>query len=340
MYDIAIKDDVSLMDVAPYRLSGKGNTNVIEYALNDAAITVRGGAGIGLATVKDYDIVIHMVSYLNAEMERYRRGERDTPPERKYRPDTYEILKFLRRDNGGEQYKQLELSLQRLNATTITIIAERSSRRKAKGFSLINDWDVTSKTKTGKIQQVEITIPDWIYDGIVRKEAPTVLTLHQDYFLVSGALDRSLYRLARKCAGKSHWSFSLHDVHLRSGSTQPFRKFANDLRQAFPQKRRILEYDFEIVKTGRDERLEMTYQDFDGQTDTADNPDASALFKEIAPRVKRAAALELVRTVAPDWDADVLLDQWVHYAADKGVPANPMGALRRFAEKKQREKPW
>ena len=56
VYDAPIKDDVNLMDVAPFVLSTKTRAGVIEYELKDCIITVEGGAQSGIATIFDYDI--------------------------------------------------------------------------------------------------------------------------------------------------------------------------------------------------------------------------------------------------------------------------------------------
>jgi hypothetical protein len=49
--------------------------------------------------------------------------------------------------------------------------------------------------------------------------------------------------------------------------------------------------------------------------------------------------LTIIRQEVPAWEARELLQQWINFAADKGVPQNPMGALRQFARKKQQKKP-
>lgn len=74
----------------------------------------------------DFDIFLHMVSYLADEMRRYRiaeeKGLRPTLPPRDYRPHAAHILKFCRRTSGGRQYKELEGALDRLAGTRIKIV--------------------------------------------------------------------------------------------------------------------------------------------------------------------------------------------------------------------------
>ncbi len=107
--EVATRDDMNLLDVSPYSLSKNvrtGEAAVIKYKLKDAEITIQGGALSGLATVFDYDIVLHMISHLNEEAEKWRKGEADKPP-RYYRPSTYDILRFCRRGLGTRQYEEL-----------------------------------------------------------------------------------------------------------------------------------------------------------------------------------------------------------------------------------------
>ena len=68
LHDAPLKDDVNLMDVAPFSLSKTRRDDVLRYELKDCVITVAGGAENGLANADDYDIFLNMVSYLTEEM--------------------------------------------------------------------------------------------------------------------------------------------------------------------------------------------------------------------------------------------------------------------------------
>ena len=91
VYDAPIKDDVNLMDVAPFALGKKIRTGVITYELKDSLITIEGGAEVGIATVFDYDIFLNMVSHLAEEVRRFRietsKGLRPSLPPKIYRPN-------------------------------------------------------------------------------------------------------------------------------------------------------------------------------------------------------------------------------------------------------------
>ena len=59
------------------------------------------------------------------------------------------------------------------------------------------------KQYTGHVDEVEIGVPDWVYNGFVKEEGhPHILTINPDYFLIGQSIGRVIYRLARKAAGK------------------------------------------------------------------------------------------------------------------------------------------
>ncbi|MER9414024.1 replication initiator protein A [Mesorhizobium sp. M0589] len=275
IYDAPLKDDVNLMDVAPFSLGKKSNKGIIKYELKDSLITIEGGAETGLATVFDYDIFLNMVSYLAEAVQVYRRDEakglRPTLPPKSYRPNASHILKFCRRSDGGKSYVDLEAALDRLANTTIKVVnLTGGKRRQVDSRPMIGGYSVVSRTGANKIETIEITIPDWVYTSVVRNEKTLpLLTLHQDYFLISSGLGRFIYRLARKAAGKTEATYSVRELHRRCDSTQELRKFAYDLRefvtrtQAFP----MPEYDLTLVE-GRDgAMLHMKRRDDTAQPD-------------------------------------------------------------------------
>ena len=265
IHDAPIKDDVNLMDVAPFSLSKGVREGVIRYDLKDAVVTVEGGAEVGLATAYDYDIFIHMVSHLAAAMRDYRlaerQGRRGHLPPKTFRPTAAEILKFCRREQGGKQYVDLEKALDRLAATRIRITNLTGGGRRAhQNFPLIGNFRVLSRTAQDKIDQVEINVPDWVYDGVVKPEdKPTILTLNPDYFLIARPLAKFIYRLARKAAGQGEATYGIETVHHRSGSELPLRKFRAQLEQLVEASKTnpLPDYDLEIITRNGVKLLKM-----------------------------------------------------------------------------------
>ena len=279
VYDAPIKDDVNLMDVAPFALGKKIRTGVITYELKDSLITIEGGAEVGIATVFDYDIFLNMVSHLAEEVRRFRietsKGQRPSLPPKIYRPNVAHILKFSHRQSGGRQYEEVEEALRRLAKTSITITnLAGGKRRQVDTRPLLGEYRIISKTKTGKIDQIEIHIPDWVYLSVVRAEKTLpLLTMNSDYFLISSGLGRFIYRLARKAAGKSEARYTARDLHKRSGSPQEFRFFLRDLKefvtrtQAFP----MPDYDLTLLD-GRDGPVVLMKRRADANLEDRDAP--------------------------------------------------------------------
>ena len=134
VHDAPVKDDLNLMDIAPFSLSKTVKGGVLRYELKDSIVTIEGGADVGLATAYDYDIFINMVSHLASEVREYqvsqKKGLRASVPGRVYRPSAADLLKFCRRNLGGKQYLELEKALDRLQATRIKITNLTNGKRR------------------------------------------------------------------------------------------------------------------------------------------------------------------------------------------------------------------
>ena len=78
---------------------------------------------------------------------------------------------------------------------------------------------------------MSLTLPAWLFEGIVQQGG--VLSIHEDYFLLTGGVERWLYRVARKHAGSQEtgWSFTMRQLYEKSGSAARFSDFALDVRR-------------------------------------------------------------------------------------------------------------
>ena len=125
---------------------------------------------------------------------------------------------------------------------------------------MIGRYRVVSRTNQDRIDLVEIEIPDFVYNGVVRPDGkPTILTLNPDYFLITRPIAKFVYRLARKAAGETEARYSLSELRKRSGSKLPSSKFRTAIEEivaaskveAFP------DYDLEIEEGRNDKLLHM-----------------------------------------------------------------------------------
>ena len=237
LYDVATKDNRSLMDVALFRLSKRDKRagEVIRYDLPDGFVEVKAGPD-GMASIWDYDIVLMLISHLTESMNLFNAG-RGAMPGKKFVPHASDIAKFCRRGDGGRQADELEAALDRLLGTTIKSVRETPSRngkrvvRETEAESLIGPYRVVSRTDTGKVASVEIEAPNWIYREVTGGRQPDVLTVHPDYFLIEPGLGRFVYRLARRAAGKSTAKWAFKTIYERSGSAGTFKEFCRMMRR-------------------------------------------------------------------------------------------------------------
>lgn len=267
VHDAPLKDDMNLMDIAPFSLSKNVFKGQLRYELKDCLITIEGGAEVGMANIYDYDIFIHMVSSLARAWKDYetatKKGLRPHLPPRTYRPAASEILQFCCRETGGSNYAQLEAALDRLGATRckITKLSADSKRRATESFPLIGRYTVLSRTKGGAIDHISIEIPEWVYDGVITPNSqPSILTLNRDYFLISKPLTKFIYRLARKAAGSSGFAeYNLSTLHERSGSRLPFHKFKTAVAAIVNQSKTdpLPDYDLFLVAGKGTDKLRM-----------------------------------------------------------------------------------
>ncbi|MBA1218253.1 replication protein RepA [Pseudomonas fulva] len=236
LYDVGAKDDRGVLDVAVYRLSkrDKRANQVMRYELPDGFVQVTSGP-YGMASVWDYDLVLMAISHLTEAMNKFADGLTDEIPPQTFRPHISEVLKFCRKDNGGNQKDFVVEALNRLSTTHVAI--ERTINRNGEsklinsGDNLIHGTRVISNARTKKVEYVEYRLANRVYEEITSGAKPDVLTLHPDYFLMESGIERFLYRLARKAAGKSNARWGFKTIYTRSGSTSKFKEFCRMLRE-------------------------------------------------------------------------------------------------------------
>lgn len=218
---VPAKDQQDLMTYPFFSLSKQKRTTPIKYDDGRVKITVTGHQDHGIANIYDADILIYVASQI---MEARNKGLETS---RRIQISRYDILEFLGKGTGGNRYKRLEESLERLQSTSVrTTIREEDSRYKVDAmFSWIERWSAV--TKNGRPIAIEFYVDEWFYQGIVQGK---VLTLPRSYFRVESGFERFLYKLCRKTVGNTRdgqlW-MKLETVHKRSGMTRKpgaFRK--------------------------------------------------------------------------------------------------------------------
>lgn len=219
------RDVIEIMEV-PFLSLSKKRTAPINYESPDGTIKVKVSCHTGhyLASIYDWDIIL----FLSGKIQEIINTGSDIPPKTFIIP-RHELLKALHKHTGKTNRKEIEDSLARLKLTGIETTIRNEDYRYRGGFGFIDSWGYTERKD---MKEFRITLSDWVYDGICRKGG--LLKVTSQYFGITSALKRFLYRTARKHVGiQNHsWELTLESLYKKSGSEQEFKKFKYDLRRA------------------------------------------------------------------------------------------------------------
>jgi plasmid replication initiation protein len=187
--DIPIRDQRDTMERPFFSLAKKPRITPIQYQVGDVWVEVSANPQFGMATIWDADILIWASTQITEALDRGLRPARTI----KFHP--YNLLKSIRRTTGGSDYVRLRAALERLTHTAVRTNIRADGKKKFASFHWIEAWTETIDESIGEPTGMTITIPDWLYNGIVGGGG--ILTIHEDYFLLSGGFERWLYRVAR-----------------------------------------------------------------------------------------------------------------------------------------------
>jgi plasmid replication initiation protein len=221
--DLAPRDAQDLMAYPFFSLAKTHRVTPIDYRAGEIAIRVEAVSEHGMATIWDADILIWAASQIVQARDTGLRTSRlmaATP---------YEILTFVGRGDSARDYHRLKAALDRLQSTTVATTLRQTSERRAHRFSWINEW-TEREDAHGRADGIDLIVPDWFYKAVL--DDALVLTIDREYFKLTGGLERWLYRIARKHAGRQRagWRFDFRHLYDKSASLSPFKRFAFELR--------------------------------------------------------------------------------------------------------------
>ena len=165
----------------------------------------------GMATIWDADVLIWAASQI------VRAENLGLATSRFFRFTPYQLLRGVGRPTGNQQYLLLKAALARLQSTVIATTIRNGEHWRGRQFSWITEWEEMS-TRAGRVEGMEFVLPDWFYSSVIDRSL--VLTIDPAYFRLTGGIERWLYRVARKHAGRQHhgWHFEIAHLHAKSGS--------------------------------------------------------------------------------------------------------------------------
>src|ERR1700682_2881482 len=198
--DLAARDAQDLMAYPFFSLAKSKRIIPIDFRAGKISIRVEAVPEHGMATIWDADVLIWAASQI---VEARDAGLNTS---RLVAPIPYEILTFVGRGTSVRDYHRLKAALDRLQSTTVATTLRQPTERRMHRFSWVNEWKERADAH-GRPLGIELIVPDWLYAALLNDAL--VLTIDRSYFRLTGGLERWLYRIVRKHAGRQPggWCF-------------------------------------------------------------------------------------------------------------------------------------
>ena len=223
-FDASFKDDLASMEHPLFALKA-GDTRIRTYEHNGNTVSITPSV-VGAATIYDKDLWIYCISSLIAAKNK---GDSIS---RTVRFTAYDYLVSTKKALGGNGYKRLRESLDRLAGTRIITNVATGGLVTRVNFGLIDRVQIVYADETdasSPMTEIEVTLPDWLYRSVESKQ---IKTISPYYFNIRKPLDRRIYELcAKHCGNQPKWSVSLEILHKKSGSTASLREFRRAVRK-------------------------------------------------------------------------------------------------------------
>ncbi len=295
--DITTRDSRETMEVPFLSLSKRPRSEPIKYEADGVEVTVTAPAETGIANIWDWDLIMWLLSQLREAVDL---GQTVS---RQIRFSRWAYLKDVRRRVTGREYQRLEAAIKRLTSTTVetTIRAPAGSRTVI--FHWIEHSDLVRDSQ-GKLSDAIVTLPKWLFEAVT--DHRLVLSMHRDYFLLTGGFERWLYRFIRKGAGENPagWKWKFRTLYGRSGTTQGFKFFAKEMHKIIDNSPLLnyelskLEHEGEIYLHAR-----IIPEKNDKKQQLVESPEVN--FLQLKTKTYEAA-----KKIAPGLDIYALEQEW------------------------------
>jgi plasmid replication initiation protein len=314
IFDAAPKGDMASMAHPIFSLSTKPDRRTRRYESGTNYLEVRPSAD-GLATIHDRDVLIYCISQVMAALNEGRKVSQTI------RLRGYDLLKATNRMTNGQGYEGLKAALNRLQGTQIETNIVTGGVEQIDIFSIIDRARIVRETRDGRMQEVEITLSDWVFNAIEHQE---VLTLHRDYFRLRKPLERRMYELARKhCGRQAEWTISLDLLQKKCGSSSTLREFRRLVRAIADQDRRHAHMpDYAVLLDGEDRVIFRNRQCMP--------PALAEIVQDDIPPLPGDVYHD-ARAEAPGWDVRYLEQEWRRWCAKEEIaPKRPDAHFLKF----------
>jgi plasmid replication initiation protein len=209
--DIPPRDQRDLTGRPFFYLVKTKRVKPILYKSGTAEAQVHAFPEHGMAPIWDADVLIWAASQTLAAMDRA------LPASRFFRPTPYRLLTSIGRATGSRKYLLLKGVLSRLQLTVIRTTNPYGEHWHRQQFSWINEWEELV-AYSGRCEGIEFVLPEWFYQDVIDRRL--ALAIYQVYFALTGGIERWLYRVAAKHAGRQPqgWCFELRHLYAKGAS--------------------------------------------------------------------------------------------------------------------------
>jgi len=284
--DATPKGDMASMEHPLFSLSTNTDMKIREYHNGDKKLTIT-PSGSGLATVHDRDVLIFCISQCMAALNAGKKVSRQLSV------NAYDLLRATNRQDSGRGNDLLKAALRRLAGTRVETNIHQGGELHTSNFGMIDGFSIKSETKNGRIQELQITLSDWIFDAIQNKN---VLSMSRQYFKLRKPIERRLYEIARKHCGKQvRWEITLENLQLKTGSTSTSKEFKRMISAV------ILDNDRHSIIPDYSISLESKNVVFRQKRPVLDSFSLPQLHPD---------TYEYARTLAVGWDIRALEAEW------------------------------
>lgn len=240
--DVILKDDMASMEYPFYSISKKPDREPQRFTHGERWIEVRPSAK-GKPTIYDKDIIIYLISQIAAATNK---GD---PTPRKVEVDPYSFLIFTQRRTGGRDYTAICDMIERLDGTRFRTNVKTGGVQTDTWFGMLESVELKSDEKTGRLLSLNITVSEWLANAVQSRD---LLTLNPDYFRLRRPLERRLYEVCRKRAGRQEGGANIRmsDMHKLCGSSaalREFRRMMNDVVKGHQSNDEFPDYTLSIV---------------------------------------------------------------------------------------------
>jgi plasmid replication initiation protein len=319
-----LKDDMASMEHPMFVLSKKQDMRMLQYRKDNVTLTIAPSI-YGLPTIFDKDVLLYCGSLLMAEINAGR-----IPP-KTLRVSSHDLLVATNRHLGGDGYRRLKESLDRLAGVKVKTNIKTNRREQISAFGMIDAYEVIESSRIkDRMIRLEITVSDWFYNSYVGAE---VLTLSRDYFRLGKPIERRLYEIARKhCGNQPSWTIGLDKLMEKTGSTDTLRKFRLRLKEI------IADNELPDYAIALDDADKVTFSRKDGGKDNPQGMLALDNMPSISHETLRKGAV-LVEQAGTGWDYNAIREQFTMQLMGGFQPKSVNGAFINFVKKKVANRP-